>query len=343
MKKIYFIRAKKNPYGGAENYLERLTEQLFKKNIDFKIINSFLPKFLPSWMRVFLFNLQLRVFKGSKFYFSLERISSSDIYRAGDGVHKAFLNIEMKSRFNPLHPLYLALEKKCFRNSKKIIANSYMVKREIQQIYKISPNKISVVYNGFNPKKIDQTKVQKIYKENNININEIILLFVGSGFKRKGVENFLKIISKLKDLSFKAFVVGSDSNIKKYKNLASDLLIDKKVIFTGPREDVDNFYFLSDILIFPTHYEPFGNVVLEAMSYGNAVFTTRQNGASEIMLPDYVMNNPDDAFVVGRIRELLNNPQLLDIIKLKNIEISNEFTVEKNVSETLKVISEVIN
>ena len=100
--------------------------------------------------------------KNDKFYYSLERITCPDIYRAGDGVHKIFLSIENKSRFNLLHPVYLYLEKKCFLNSKHIIANSLMVKKQIIDCYDINPCKIDVIYNGielknFNPIKLKET------------------------------------------------------------------------------------------------------------------------------------------------------------------------------------------
>ena len=130
-KKLYLIRSGKTKFGGAENYLFRLSNALKRDKIDHQIINSYLPKFLPSWIRALLFNLQLIFIKKNKFFYSLDRITCADLYRAGDGVHKAFLKIENKSKFNLLHPTYLFLEKKCFINSKSIIANSKMVKEEI--------------------------------------------------------------------------------------------------------------------------------------------------------------------------------------------------------------------
>jgi len=111
---LILIRGNKTPYGGAENYLCRLSEELQNHRISHKIVNSIFPKFMPSWLRVILFNLQVCLTKKNKFYFSLDRITCPDIYRAGDGVHKVFLAIEEKSKTNLLHPIYLFLEKKMF-------------------------------------------------------------------------------------------------------------------------------------------------------------------------------------------------------------------------------------
>jgi len=289
MKKIHLIREKPSKFGGAEVYLSRLSKALKAEGIEYQIVNSIFPSFLPSWLRIILFNFQVCLTKKNKLYFSLERIVCPDVYRAGDGVHKVFLNIENKSKLNPLHPIYLFLEKRCFNNAKFIIANSNMIKDEIIDTYGIRPNKIDVVYNGVESKTINhESSFKKLSKEFDIDKNSSILLYVGSGFKRKGVEEFLEIIAKLKNQSVKAFIIGKEKNLEYYQQLSKDLKIDKTVIFTGPRADVDDFYTIGDIFLFPTRYEPFSNVVLEAMSFENAVFTTRQNGAHEILTDEYI-------------------------------------------------------
>ena len=56
---IYFIRANKTKYKGAENYLFCLSKALIKQNIKHQVVNSIFPKFMLSWLRVILFNLQV--------------------------------------------------------------------------------------------------------------------------------------------------------------------------------------------------------------------------------------------------------------------------------------------
>ena len=155
---LFFVRANKTKFGGAENYLTRLSASLSKQNIGHTVLNSPFPKFFVSWMRALLFNLYVSLIKKDKFYFSLERITCPDIYRAGDGVHKIFIDIGNKSKINPLNFVYLFLEKRCFRNAKHIIANSKMIKDQIVQVYDIDSNKISVVYNGIEEKDANYTQ-----------------------------------------------------------------------------------------------------------------------------------------------------------------------------------------
>ena len=335
MKKITFLRLKPNKYGGAERYLERLASELKKQNINFEIKYSSAPKFLPSWMKAIWYNLEVCLSKKNKFYFSLERVTCPDIYRAGDGVHKVFLEIEKKSLFNPLHIVYLFIEKKMFKNAKKIIAISNMVKNDIIKIYNINPDKIEVIHNGIPLK--EKVDFSDLKKEFNIQ-NEKILLYVGSGFKRKGVKEALEIISNLKG-NFKFFVVGKEKNINFYKNYAKKLNIENKVIFTGPRTDVDKFYSMADIFLFPTHYEPFGSVIIEALNFECVAFTTTSCGGGEILPKKWII----DENITKKIQYLLDNEKELKKLQKQAKEISKNFSIEKNVQKTLKVINETIN
>ena len=341
-KKIYFIRSSSTNFGGAENYLFRLSRELLKNNINHQIIHSFFPNFLPSWLKVILFNLQVSLTKKDKFYYSLDRITCPDIYRAGDGVHKVFLSIEKKSRLNLLHPIYLHLEKCCFVNSKCIIANSNMVKKQIIDSYSINSNKIKVIYNGIELKDINYSKsFDKLSKEFSIKKEDSIILYVGSGFKRKGVEEFLNIFSRLDTKNIRAFVIGKEKKIQYYLNLSKKLNIEKLVTFTGPRLDVDDFYTISDVFLFPTHYDPFSNVVLEAMNFENVVFTTSSNGASEILEEKFIMNKPYDIRVISAIDNLLGNIKALEKEKRKNKKISKLFSIEQNLIMTLEVLNQI--
>jgi UDP-glucose:(heptosyl)LPS alpha-1,3-glucosyltransferase len=338
MRKIALIRANKTKFGGAENYLSRLSAELKKTNIPHHTIHSSIPKFLPSWFRAILFNLQVCLTKKNQFYFSLERITCPDIYRAGDGVHKVFLTTIKKSKLNPLHPVYLYLEKRCFQNARHIIANSQMIKNQIINTYNIDNTKISVVYNGVNL--TNQANPAKIKQEFELT-DEKILLYVGSGFKRKGIKELLELVAKLKTQNIKVFVIGKEKKIAYYQNLAKKLDVAEKIIWTGARVDVNDFYAVSDIFIFPTHYEPFSNVVLEAMSYHNVVFTTKQNGASEILDNEFIMQSPDED-ISHKIDELLQNPVKLQQVQVENHTKVQQFSIEKNAQQTLKIINTVL-
>lgn len=337
---ICFIRRNSTPFGGAEKYLSRLSNQLSEQGYKHRVINSSLPRFIPSFLRVIFFNLAVCFSKKDKFYFSLERISCPDIYRAGDGVHRQYLKTRKKS-FKLLNPVYLYLERRCFKNARSIIANSLMVKNEIIQHYYIDSKKISVIYSGVDLD-IDETQNGSVRKEYSIDSSTKIILFVGSGFARKGVSEMLYLLSKL-DTKFFAIIVGKEKHLSRYAALAEQLGLSEKVRFTGPVKDVDRYYIDSDIFLLPTRYEPFSNVVLEAMRGGNAVITTRQNGAAEILQNDMVMENSADEKILPSLNKLLEDTGYLESVKQQNLNIVREYSIEKNAKETLSLIETTMN
>lgn len=318
----------------------RLSNELAYMGYRHRIIYSRLPKFLPSFLRALLFNISVCMQKGSRFYFSLERIRCPDIYRAGDGVHRQFL-LSKKKSFNLLNPVYLYLERRCFTNARKIIANSAMVKNEIIRHYHIDSSKISVIYSGVEMD-IDESSAGLVRRELSIDPACAVILFVGSGFTRKGVKEMLHLLAKLKR-NFFAIVVGKDRHLQRYIALAEQLGLADKVKFTGPVNDVDRYYVDSDILLLPTHYEPFSNVVLEAMRTGNAVITTRQNGASEILPAELIMEQSTDEKIIPVLRRLLDEQDYLEAIKKHNREAVKEFSIEKNARETLALIKQTMS
>jgi len=352
MKKLIFVRRQYSPFGGAEVYQQQLMEEIEKKD-DFNVALWHIepPKWLPSWLKILYYNWKVcnkrkkEDKENDKIYFSSDRLTCLDFHHAGGGTHKSFLKTKGFS-LNPLHPTYLWIEKKTLKKAKHIIAVSNMVKEHIIKDYDIPEGKITVIYNGANINNINEDEINRrksiLLKEFPIAKEKPIILFVGSGFKRKGVEEFLHILSKIES-TFHAFVVGKEKKLKKYIELSKHLQLENKVTFTGPRKDVENFYAASDIFLFPTHYEPFGLVVLEAMGFGNAIITTESKycGASELLKFETKMNAPDDYSIVSYINQLLNDSSLLYSIQQKNMQIAKNYTIEKNAEKIMQLIKDL--
>ena len=339
MKKIVFLRINPSATGGAERYLLRLVKALKNENIQSEIRSFNSSTKMPSWKKALRFNRQVKLQKkDNELYFSLERIECADIYRAGDGVHRVYMRTKRFWWTNPLNFIIPKLEKKCFQNAKAIIANSNFVKEQIIQTYGIDEAKIYIIYNGVNlPQNIEKgTAKMALCEELSLDYELPIILFVGNGFKRKGVTDFLQILSKVK-AQFNAIVVGNDKNLQHYRNLSRKLGVN--AIFTGITNNVAKFYEASEILFFPTHYEPFSNVTLEAMSFKNAVITTAQNGAAEILSQNFVMNSPNDENIIPVIEKLLNDSFFLQNTMEHNFQIASKFSIELNAKKTLEVIN----
>ncbi|EJP74659.1 MULTISPECIES: glycosyltransferase family 4 protein [Campylobacter] len=342
MKKIVFLRLNPNAVGGAQRYLSRLIKALKNDGIECEVCAFTGSKRLSSWLKALKFNAQAKRQKAAdELYFSLERITSADIYRAGDGVHKIYMKTKLFWWANPLNFVYPFLEKRCFANARKIIANSNFIKAQIVAAYGVLPEKIVTIYNGINlPQKVEKGSAKMaLCEEFGLDYHLPIVLFVGSGFKRKGVSELLTLVSKLKT-SVNLIIVGKDKKLNSYKNLAKKLGV--SALFTGEQRSTAKFYEASDIFIFPTRYEPFSNVVLEALSYKNVVFTTAQNGASEILDEKFVMKDANDESVLTLIEQILNGHELLLKFQDEAARLAQNFTIEKNARLTLEVIEDAL-
>ena len=114
---------------------------------------------------------------------SLERIWRCDVYRAGDGVHRAWLErrheiagpLQKLSRLlNRKHSSALTLEESLFakRGAKRVIANSRMVKEEIVRCYGFPAEKIDVVYNGVPLDSLQRDQLDRARTREALGLNE---------------------------------------------------------------------------------------------------------------------------------------------------------------------------
>jgi len=150
---------------------------------------------------------------------SLERVWRCDVYRAGDGIHQAWMQRRDAAssfvrrwlrRFNAKHHDALELEQALFSGgARRVIANSQMVKREAGQFYGYPAERIDVVPNGvpladFRPDPEARALRRKILR---LREDEIAVLFVGSGWERKGLRHAIEAVNSL-GKNYRLFVAG---------------------------------------------------------------------------------------------------------------------------------------
>ena len=220
--------------------------------------------------------------------------------------------------------------------------------------YNIPARDIRVIYNGvdtarFNPQ--NQAKYrEQMRKLYGISDKDILILYIGSGYKRKGVDYLIRAIADLKrikdDLGFKVFILGRESRINVYKQRAKQLKLKNEIIFTGEKTDVEKFYAASDIFVLPTLYEPFANVCLEALASGLPVITSKVNGASEIMTDDrnaLLLDNPRDVSeITYKIVELLDERRRKSFAQEARKTAEN-YSTEVNYRKVMDIYREVLH
>jgi len=226
---------------------------------------------------------------------SHERIACCDLYRAGDGLHREWLKNRVRVlsplarlgvAFNPWHRYVLAAEESLFRSPrlKAVVCNSRMVRDEIERHFGLPDDKLHIIYSG-----VDIATYHPDLKRSRAEVRESVglsaeaplYLFVGSGFERKGLPATLRALAQLPEGNL--LVIGRDRHAARYQRLANDLGLGARVQFLGALPDVKPYYGAADGLVLPTLYDPFPNVVLEAMACGLPVVTSTTSGAAELI------------------------------------------------------------
>jgi UDP-glucose:(heptosyl)LPS alpha-1,3-glucosyltransferase len=326
--RLALIRQRLSGLGGAENTILALTREMLRQGHEVTLVTSEpqLPPSLSSlpnlyWLpvpvwpgkvgRLLGFALNARRAVQQRHFeiiFSLERTLRQDAYRAGDGCHQEWLarrrpydsRLErLHLALNPFHRVLLGLEKKLFRDQglKLIIANSRQVKAEIIRHYGVDPKKIRVIYNGIDRERFATARLAAMPAPDlGENLSVPRILFVGSGFKRKGLHFLIKALAAMHCRESRLLAVGQGRSAP-YERLAQEEGVAHRVQFLGPQAQVERFYAASQVLALPTIYDPCSNVVLEALACGRPVVTTAANGASEFITigaNGAVIARPDD-------------------------------------------------
>jgi UDP-glucose:(heptosyl)LPS alpha-1,3-glucosyltransferase len=271
--KIGFVRRGFSPSGGAESYLNRLARGITNAGHGVELFTT------DEWpVEAWPFGpmRQLRATSPIAFadeltrlptvadcdlLMSLERVWQCDVYRAGDGVHRAWLERRAKVS-SPLRKLLGALNRKhtgilrleegllIHRGAGRVLANSQMVKDEIVKFYGYPEDQIDLIYNGI-PLEIfanAQNRRRERREKLRLREDEIALLFVGSGWERKGLHHAIDAIAACSNSKLRLFVAGR-GNTARFKT--------ERVDFFGEINDVTVLYAAADIFVLPTLYDPF--------------------------------------------------------------------------------------
>ncbi len=209
--------------------------------------------------------------------------------------------------------------------------------------FALAPSKVITLYNGvdltrFAPNR-DKSLARKIRREFRIPEDWHAVAFVGHGFARKGLR-FLLEAWPLVNSQACLVVAGSDRAAAAYRRRAIQLDIGDRVIFIGARADVEHLFAAVDALALPSLFEPFGNVVMEAMAAGLPALCSRLTGAAELMpyeLRELVIDDPTD------IGELASRVNLLlhlggDVSKVARAA-AEQYTWQRYGMELLEIIS----
>jgi UDP-glucose:(heptosyl)LPS alpha-1,3-glucosyltransferase len=229
----------------------------------------------------------------------------------------------------------LKLEKETLSpaNTRFVIVNSEMVRKEIESCFSFPPERIILVRNGIDVPRFRSGRREETRRKHNLAPNDFVCLFVGSGWDRKGLRYVVDALPIAK-----ARLAGKGVNLKLIvagKGRAS--ATSRDIIFTGAVPDVENLYAAADLFTFVPIYEPSANVCIEALAGGLPVVTSRYNGAAELITgPELgaVLEEPGD-------REKLVTEIVRFAARTDRVRVSvpdGLISIERNVEETIRIL-----
>lgn len=358
--KIGFARRGYSSSGGAEAYLKRLAAGVCAQGHEAQLFTTAewpkegWPFGTMTYLRGesplrFADELeQLRTGIDCDVLMSLERVWACDVYRAGDGVHRAWLNRRAKvagplrrviDACSPKHLGTLRLEESLFgrRAARHVIANSHMVKTEIAQLYGYPGSNITLVPNGIPAEEFRSGVEQrpKVRAELGLGEEDIAVLFVGSGWERKGLRYAIRAVDAARNGRMRLLIAGK-GNQQAFGSPAAQ--------FLGVRRDLPALYGAADVFLLPTIYDPFSNASLEAIAAGIPVITTRANGCSEIMSDGRhgtLVEQPDDVPGITRALQFWADAAPRAEARPLLLELAARYDISVNVERTLDILLQV--
>lgn len=199
-------------------------------------------------------------------------------------------------------------EKKAFQKSKLMIAVSNQVAKELETAG-VSAHSIATITNGVDLEEFSPGNIQRQC----LDIPERVPLALFVGDIRTSRKNLDLVLSALVDVPDLHVAIAGSTENSPYPEMAKSLKVEGRTHFLGYRKDISTLMKAADFLIYPSHYDPFGLVVLEAMASGLAVVTARSAGASELVTPDigFVLRDSNDRdALVDAMRALSSDSNL---------------------------------
>ena len=224
----------------------------------------------------------------------------------------------------------------------EVIVNSNFMKNDLQRLFGLPYDKINVIPNGINLNNFTGIERDYDFRRQYAMDNEKIILYVGRLVYEKGIQHLIaampKILSNYHDA--KLVIAGKGGMIDDLKAETSSLGLDNKVYFTGYMDSkkVQKMYKCADVAVFPSTYEPFGIVALEAMLAGVPTVVSDVGGLDEIVthgvdgMKSYA-GNPNS--IADSVTALLYDHQLAtNISKKARQKVKEQFNWEKIAQDT---------
>lgn len=377
--KIALVHIRHAHSGGTERYLNHLASYLAEREhevtivcrrhveaphprVRFQVLHGFA---LGAAWRMWSFAKEVEAHVQRSSYdlvFGLGKTWTHDVVRLGGGLHSTYLRLaheETLSSFERLigkgerkNKYALEIEKRALAPdaAKRFITNSRMVAKDLQRVHEVDSAAIEVIYNGVDLERFDREKhaqaAANLRSELSIEPEAPVLLFLGTGYGRKGLDLVLEAFKRIHsgNRDARLVVVGYDSAKSSYEARARELGIGDASRFLGGRRDVEVCYAAADLYCLPTRFDPFANSTLEALASGLPVITSTSNGGSELITDvcqGAVMAVEDGVDGLAAALQPWFDRDRIDICRPAVRRLAEQHSIESKLEQTERVLKEL--
>lgn len=248
---------------------------------------------------------------------------------------------------------WLWLEKKQFAYDKKrlLIAVSENVKKNVQANYSLPDECFRIAYPGVDISMANKSNDDCYHKELRsklgITVDDLVFLFVGTEFKRKGLDALLEGFKLVFRPNIKLLIAGGGGGKrKKYIELAAKMGLKDNVIFLGLVEQIESLYAIADVYILPTLSDPAPMAPIEAMFAGvpTIMSCSQYCGAAEHIRNGeaFLLKDPTESNEIANSLRKLMNEEYRNELRIRGQALSAELTWEKTTTNTLATYYEVL-
>lgn len=310
---IAFHHSRFGPTGGSEGYLKELVRRLLALGHQVHVFAMRIqgqehpagvrlhvlpvPQF-PRWRRLLaLARLQARAAADPAFdlVVGFGRTRGQDLYRDGSGPQADYLAHRLQGRpalarllapLDPVHQATLAIERARFRDPalRKVQAVSRLTRDALLRRHPGLAGKVEVLWNGIDPERFHPLRRMAARPAAQaalgLDPGPTTFLFLGNDYRRKGLDVLLEALPALRG-EWRLLVAGADRRPEAWRRRGAGLA--GRIRWLGPTPRVAELYAAADALLFPSRYDTFPNVPLEAMGSGLPIAVSSGIGTPEIL------------------------------------------------------------
>lgn len=232
------------------------------------------------------------------------------------------------------------------RTADTVISISQQTKKDLIEFFGIEESKISVIYQGCNQAfKVRLTKEEKQQISKRWNLPEEYLLYVGTIESRKNLLTLVKALHQEK-LNIPLVVVGRPTSYMKEVTRYIQEKAVKNIFFLNEVavEDLPGIYQQARVFIYPSLFEGFGIPVLEALTSGVPVITSKGSCFAEVGGNSSLYIDPEDPEELGlELAGLLSDSDRQNAMISAGWEHSRKFSNELIATQIMDLYKEINN